>query len=513
MAVIIELHYNGELGYNQSLRKVIEFFKVTAISAEEFLDFKNSPEGLTNRERVFNTYDVKTKIKQDLADPEGEDIKTFEAITSQMPCPVPMVFYIDGDLVTKDVIINQGSLLADNFSVSNLGYKEGEKNAAFPAYTNKFFKENLEWIENNFSDNAHNHYFDSSKRQMLNPTVWVWCKSLNENGEFNSHSIFNLTPFIQGVTINNTETGGNFSIDLLPIEGFMKVQDGEPIEYWHPDKSKYIKFSKNGRDNYHFRNVLNLRGKRKTTDEGYFDENTTWGTRYQNITTNNLNSQDVKVSGDEIITFLRSEVLFKNLIAENDIVFISFHERNITDDNVEDFFVGHHNLVNQEWDMIGLVDTNSTGVTFENSDTTSEISGRDLMKLLLEDGSYFFAKSFANPDDSDTAFDNVDLPSSGGEVNTTNAVLDGKGKSVNRLITTGVINMLFNQEARNVHFVLNLLISRLANVEICHTRLFEHFSNATDINGETNDIRTKFFVPTYETVKEEVDTDEDINKD
>jgi len=501
MGRIVELHYNGEIGYNQSLKNVIQFFKAT-ITTDEFLDFKGE-NGLSNRELVFDTYDVKTKIKQDLADQDGVDIKTFEDIDVLMPCPVPMVFFIDGDFITKDIIVGQGNLLADNFSVTNLGVSKDQEKSAFSAYTNKFFEENIRFIEDNFSDNSKIDYFGNSERQHLSPTVWIWCKSLNENGEFNPNSIFNLSPFIQSLDINNTETGGNFSLNLIPISGILDTdEDGLPVGIWHPLKSQYVKFKKNGRDNFFFRSILNQRGTRKTTDEGYITPDTTFGRRYQNTSTNNLNFQDVKQDG-EVSTTIRSEVLFKNMIAENDVIFISFHERNFADNMSDDFFIGHHNLAEQEWDMIGLVDTNSTGIVFENSDVTSDISGRDLMKLLLEDGSYFFAKSFTNPDDSNTAFDNVDLPFSGDDSNTTNQNFEGNGKSLNRLVTTGMINMLFGQEARNVHFVMNLLISRLANIEICPTQLFEYYG----------DKRTKFSVPTYETVVEEVDTDEDIDKD
>lgn len=516
MGRVIELNYNGELGYNQSIGEVINFFKVR-IDPNEFLDFKENEQELTNRERIFNQYDVKTKIKQNLADPEGEDITGFESITLEMPCPVPMVFFIDGDFVTRDIIVNQGNLLADNFSVTNLGDSDGEQSAAITAYNNKFFKENIDKFSFNLerpnSENARNSYIninDSSKlseRQMLNPTVWIWCKSLNEDGKFNPNSIFNLSPFIQSLDVNNTETGGNFSIDLLPIEGMIDIDpDGNPVGVWHPKKSQYVKFNKNDRTNYHFKNILNKVGTRKLTDEGNFSD-TSFGRRYQNISTNNLNAQDVRL-GDETETTIRSEVLFKNMISENDVIFISFHERNIPEEFVDDFFIGHENLKDQEWDMIGLVDTNSTGIVFENTTVSSDIAGRDLMKLLLDDGSYFFAKSFTNPDDSNTAFDNVDLPNSGDDVNTTNNVIENGGNSVNRLVTNGMINMLFNAEARNVHFVMNLLISKLANIEICPSQLFEYYANS-----ERGDIRTRFSVPTYETVKAEVESDADIDKD
>jgi hypothetical protein len=58
-------------------------------------------------------------------------------------------------------------------------------------------------------------------------------------------------------------------------------------------------------------------------------------------------------------------------------------------------------------------------------------------------------------------------------------------------MTTGLIDILYNPEARNVHFVMNLLMSRLSNIEICHSQLFDYYG----------DNRTKFTIPTFETVE------------
>lgn len=177
-------------------------------------------------------------------------------------------------------------------------------------------------------------------------------------------------------------------------------------------------------------------------------------------------------------------------------IFISFDKDKQFFEHKDDFFVNHMYLKNKDWDMIGLIDSNSISINYEGNEESVSISGRDLTKLLIEDGSYFFAKSYANPENSDGIFFNVKIPNSGDSANTLNNRIDGSSKGVNRLITTGMIDMLFNPEARNINFIMNLLISRLSNIEICHDDLFKYFS----------DKATRFNIPFIEELEEDDDS-------
>mgnify|MGYP000926099721 FL=1 len=61
----------------------------------------------------------------------------------------------------------------------------------------------------------------------------------------------------------------------------------------------------------------------------------------------------------------------------------------IKDESTKTAEVDLSRLKDCKWDMIGLVDTVSMSANFENTDYSVTISGRDLGKLFIEDGSYF----------------------------------------------------------------------------------------------------------------------------
>ena len=59
-------------------------------------------------------------------------------------------------------------------------------------------------------------------------------------------------------------------------------------------------------------------------------------------------------------------------------------------------------------------------------------------------------------------------------------------------MTTGLLETLYNQDSRNVGFIMNLLISQLANIEVCPSQIFDSYG----------DRRTKFQVEVKEFSKE-----------
>ncbi|MEO6681562.1 MAG: hypothetical protein ABIN48_01945 [Ginsengibacter sp.] len=479
----IEIQYNGEIGYLATIEDVVlNVFKIYAIKATEFLDYKADENTLSNREIIFQNYTIQEKINLGLADEEGNDLKTADDISPSDICPY-VTLYIDCDYVNKNKILSSSSVLVDDFSVNDLSIENG----AFSAFLNKnkFFKDYIsktktvdkEISGENFSKNLH------LKKQQLKPKVWIWCKSLNEDQKFNPNSLFDLSPFIESIETTISQTGGNFSLKLLPIEGFIKIdENGEAYGYWSPKKDNYVKFEKNNDLNYLFKNHINARFSSKSSNVP--------DSKYIQKDTGELNQAEnyiVKRGGRGDIS---SDLFFKNLISANDVIFISFNEfSRVT--AIDDFFISNENLPGKDWNMIGLVDKNQSSLSYESSEIGVNISGRDCMKLLIEDGSYFFPKSYSNENEN-SIFKNVNLPDSGDDINTMNKRVDSEHKGVNRLVTSGMLESLFTTEARNINFVMNLLISTLANVEICPSELFEHYGDKV----------TKFQIPIYETVKE-----------
>ncbi len=489
MGKIIEIQYNGNLGYRVPISDVKESFKIT-LSDSEFLNTKNPVTGFSNRDLIFESYGVREKIELNLSDDEGNAIKDSGDIQPFFPCPVPIILYVDSENLTADILISQSNLLTNNFQVTSFGGNDEE--SSFIIEDNKFYNEVIR--PNLFDDNPsaiiREGVYGIGQREAIQPTVWLWSKSSNEDGDFNPNSIFNLSPFIQNISINQSDNGGNFSIELLSIDGVFELENGEPTGIWHPNRNRYVKFSHDNRDNFVFRSVMDTVGSRKS--ENF--EDVTYGDRFQNVTSNQVNIKDRSFKSGER-DFNRTETLFKNMISENDIIFISFSD--FEEDSVQykdDFFINNSNLPDRDWQMIGLVDSNQLQVSYEDSSMTLNVSGRDCMKLLIEDGSYFFTKSFSNPDNTNSAFNNIDLPNRGDDNNASNITIQQQNTSgINRLVTTGLIDMLYNPESRNVNFIMNLLISRLSNIEICHSDLFQYYGSR----------RTQFSIPSYETVQSE----------
>ena len=493
MKKLIEITYNGSLSYIASIKNVIRSFKVN-INDEDFLNLENPKNGKRNRDLIFEAYSTQEKIVLGLSDKDGNLIKTADEITTDILCPYPITFHVNYDSIPEDILISQSNVLANNFSVS----KATGKNNSFIIDTNKFYKFNIK--DSGFDDNRTAFLNDktvSGEREIIKPRIWIWSKVLNEYGKFNPDSIFDLSPFVESVSVKQTANGGNFDLSLICIDGIFKLDENdEPVGIWSPNQSSYVKFKNSDSDNYFFRNVLEKLKRRQT--ENY--KNETFTEREQDVNINGLEVRDRKFK-DGDLDYNRSEIFFKNIISENDVVFISFKDKFVDEPEYKkDFFVNYSDLPNNDWTMIGLVDSNNLSLTYEGTDLSLSVSGTDLMKLLIEDGSYFFAKSFASPDNENTAFDNEDLKNRGDDNNALNMVTQEKGsEGINRLVTTGVIDVLYNREARNVNFIMNLLMSRLSNIEICNSELFKYYG----------DRRTEFLVPYYETTEE---TDEDIDE-
>lgn len=189
-------------------------------------------------------------------------------------------------------------------------------------------------------------------------TVWIWCKSLaNASNNFEGE-IFNVTPFIQSVSTSVTNNGGNFQIVLPPL-----VCEKNNKGYWSIKKSNIQYYTGNK--------------KKSLQNQGYVAD----GNLYQTT------------DGEDII---RNNFLFHTILNTNDLVFIRFETLQLEQDQREvdsnGLFVSKSHLPNRIYDMIGLVDINNSSIkSIDNGvDVSVNVNGRDLTKLLIEDGAYFF---------------------------------------------------------------------------------------------------------------------------
>ncbi len=174
--------------------------------------------------------------------------------------------------------------------------------------------------------------------------------------------------------------------------------------------------------------------------------------------------------------------IFNQLISENDLVFISFSKLDKNDARFEiQSMFDSENIsslaAKSSFDMIGLVDTVSINKNAEGSIINVEISGRDLNKLLVEDGSFFYNPSttvapsevFFNEQGYEKQGDIRDVDEKG-----------GKYQAINRLRRTkGELDIFCNQTNLNIDYIIKGVVSQLANIEIVPSDVFAKWENRT----------------------------------
>jgi hypothetical protein len=215
------------------------------------------------------------------------------------------------------------------------------------------------------------------KKSFPKNSVWIWSRAmLDENyggigGELYGKWI-NVSKYIEVVSFNTTDNGGNFNFTLAPIRASYDTIE----EYWDTD-----------RDLLHF------------IDKGGIDDGIVAKTSTHQI-----------VDGKRI----RSDFLFDLILQQNDVVAINLMpthlRRRDRDYEAQDRKYMEENYPEYHWsavpdgvvtkqasgtpsswlDMIGLIDSVEKSYDARSNSVSISVSGRDLSKLLIEDGSYMY---------------------------------------------------------------------------------------------------------------------------
>ena len=126
----------------------------------------------------------------------------------------------------------------------------------------------------------------------------------------------------------------------------------------------------------------------------------------------NLNRLEIENSENIIDYFNIDEFGYVNVdfihqhLQMNDIVFIRFEKLQLEDKNSGNnsneyqIEIGKDSLPGRVWDMIGLIDNNSLRANVSDTNYEITITGRDLMKLLVEDASYWIASYYLESEKS-----------------------------------------------------------------------------------------------------------------
>lgn len=276
----------------------------------------------------------------------------------------------------------------------------------------------------------YSHYLDLLKRDDFTPvyrtttkrndveirqydiSIWIWSRAASRNGV----TLIDVSRYVERCEITNTGTQNSFSLSLQAAETD-NLSTGEELIA---------------------RVNLDQRGNRWSA----------WD--YINPETSTPEQLPLP--------------WLSRMLQYNDIVFIRFERLNLEQDtdriinDASDIVTASH-IPGKVYDMIGLIDTVSTRFRPTVPDLTVEVTGRDLTKLLIEDGSYFFPLLFT--ENADTLFFNP----------------QDTNKLFRRTFIKGTFDYLILYKMQSIRNSLGFLVNQLANLGVCNDALFSNYDD------------------------------------
>lgn len=367
-------------------------------------------DGLTNRERIEATYTLPDDP------PKGTKF-------SRMTLKVGTVFYLEAEMVNKPSFLTDGIEVVSTdepaFKAAKLAELEADKG---------YYQ----------IDRPIHGQLQNGNYQQFYPdvTVWIWCAALspmNEENEELKGTLLNISPFIQNLTTNSAKNGGNFTFTLPPL-----ICEVDEENKWSLKRN--ISW-------YSTNNSVSLQG------DGYLATSSLYHTETA--------QENPDKASDNILA--RNGMFFHNVIKQNDLILIRFEtlelEKAQRYEDAQEFTIKKDNIADRIYDMIGLVDNNQQSVTSENNDVTITITGRDLSKLFIDDGTYFYA-----------------LENSQG-------ILKFAGQStikdsqISRIFSDNGMSFIGLYQFTSIEYILKFIIQQLANIKIVPNDLFVSYGD------------------------------------
>jgi hypothetical protein len=411
----------------ETIKDLFDKEKIYGITERDFLDCDDG--NGTNRKRIFEAYDEIEKEK--LSINVESDVRT------GVKLPTPVVFCLPVRKATKALIYTQTNFQIQDDNISNEVNRiiQGLYNLRDPEFQEQTF-------------GGDDQLFS---RVCPDQTVWIYCKSLAESGNgIDDGGLIDVTPFVQFLSTSETENGGNFTLKLAPIPSVYFYKD-EKDGIWRLDASTFTDFTYAGSKNIVSRASVNRTGGINRTIVQIDSTDFGGGLSEDNTGTTNIRR--------------RQRFFFNDTIKENDVVFIRFEKLKNEfkrSQNLEELTINPTELPGQFYDMIGLVDNNNVTYEAGNVAVDIDISGRDLIKLLIDDGCFFFNKELVNPDKTGVFQNEKDIQS----------------RSIERLLSNR-LNILAIDQNRNIDFIIKLLIAQLANIQVVPDGLFDAYTDKT----------------------------------
>lgn len=307
---------------------------------EEFLKIVNS-HGKTNRESILDRYKIGGQ-KERLKNKPAKQLR----IKTGTVLAIPVQDIDRGGLLTQGIEVVSNDIPAFKARMlAEMESKEGYNPTRKTALT---------------KGGLNNGTLVESYPEV---TVWIWCRALSSTGlgESNDGQILNVTQFVTKVSTNVGKNGGNFQIALPPIT----------CEYDDIERKWII----------------------SKQSVQHFQSGSTSGNQQGDGFVASSNMLVADAEGNQ----RRSQFLFHNVVSANDLVFIRFETLEMEKDqrikDNESFIIDRKDIPGRIYDMIGLVDDNTQ--VSSGDDVNININGRDLSKLFIDDGTYFYALEMA----------------------------------------------------------------------------------------------------------------------
>lgn len=366
--------------------------------------YKDSPQQfLLIRDKAGKSNYTKILEASPEEDRQAQSNKWFSGQFNQLELSPPIVFSIDSEKAKTDLYSVQGDLVQNTAEI------------------NYFISTQLAGLMLNPQYVLRSRLLSTGDVKGTHPklSVWLWSRVLSGSLSFSSigaqtnYELINLSPFIDSINVSSTKEGGSFSFTIAPIKAVFK----DNLEGWKLDKNS-ISFE-TSKEDLRYRAILPIENK-SLENSNYF---------------------------------------FHNIIQQNDMIFISFEDLPFEKNNFRSEINVPFSAINSKnWDMIGLIDNNQLTVSKESkANVEINISGRDLTKAIIEDGSYFWATEF-------------------GLDGTIQFAGNRDNRIAQRIEAAGFIDH-FSIANKSIEYSLRFIISQLANTGIIPNYVLQNYGS------------------------------------
>ena len=397
-----------------------------------------------------NVEDFENAIKDNMPESEND-------LDKEMRLPYPCTMTIEAHCITQELMISQ----------TNFQYQSDDVWAFADEHIQSVLEE---------SEAGANGYTKSEP----GITVFLWSKSLAQPsaglGQMVNHKTlgwFDLSNYVVSMNSNVTANGGNFSMRLPFIYGI--VNDDYQWETTDEKNEGKVRTS-----------MATVIESQRYYASPQFRENPI----ERGSVRDSFYMKTDYTKADERNSF------FHKLMQSNDLLFISFSEKMDSESAYEkaDISGEQYSLEEAGWqgydshwiskvasvnsfDMIVLIDNININKSADGTTASIEVSGRDLSKLLIDDGTFWF--SLSTTSDPSRIFYNEQGYGKQGDVKDVD-YMDGKYQAINRVRCTGnELDIFRNLTNQSIDFVIKGALSRLANIEIVPSTTFEYWDNRT----------------------------------